>query len=183
MLKPRLVHFLVLSIIWTVTSCSNIDVSTEDFAGDLTRYQTFAWIDPYDHLVKASEAPSVTLDRFLQQDVTQKLIAKGYHHVPAAQADMLIDYHHGRSKILTTGSGLKESRPSVIDEFNIPVETSPDSGDIYLSLEFSDARTKKLIWQGVASKPVEYENPGSAFASHVLLEVTEKLLADYPNLK
>jgi hypothetical protein len=149
-MKPslRLIRLATLVIVaLTLTDCVPMRVNSFlERGSDFTRYRTYTWA-PDDELVTGD--PRLDNNPFflerLQADVDAQLAARGFEKITAGTPELLLHYHVRIDQQLDANNA--DQKYGYYDNCEPYVY---DAGTILL--DFVDARTRKLVWRGWASR-------------------------------
>jgi hypothetical protein len=154
--------FLVFS------SCSSLSVQTSaDPQADLAKYKTFAWAS--DRADGAESAPTSITEQTMRASVEEELAAKGLKPAMGAQPDLLI---------ASLGGSRNEVTHFATPDFGYP--NYPYYGNAYvtrkgsLTLQFIDASSKRIVWQGTASDAISDAGPNQEQVRVAVRELLEK---------
>lgn len=158
-MRTRLVFALVSSTALLVAGCSSFNV-TSDYnpAIDFSQYGTYAWLPRPD---ATDTSQGVNNDGLLYQRIERAtdagLSAKGLRRVQTdADASLLITEHinvEQKLRVNTTNYGYGYGRWGYYGGYGGPgyTDTTVDQYEQgTLILDFIDARTKELVWRGMA---------------------------------
>jgi hypothetical protein len=137
---------ILLLVAFSLMSCSSISVRTDyDREVNFTKYQTFKWMpDPEKRLGRAKK--DSLLDKRIRSAVEREMEAKGYRFLRGGKTDALMVCHLGvRNKVDIDRYGYWGGR--------VHVQRYKEGSII---LDIADAKTKELIWRGVAQGTVHY---------------------------
>ena len=159
--------FTVLLLLgFALTSCSSISVRTDyDREVNFTKYQTFKWMpNPEKRLGRVKQNSLV--DKRIRRAIKHEMETKGYRFVKSGKADALIVYHIAvQNKVDIDRYGYWGRRVHV---------RRYKEGSIILDIV--DARTKEMVWRGVAQGTVSYLKGDPERVN----EAVSKLLEEYP---
>ncbi len=186
MKKVMLTIVLVSAVL--AASCAPIFVSEDyDRRAPFNSYKTFAWMAKPEKMpanARAAVEKNPFLGQRIQEITNQILAAKGMTMVPEDSADLLVNHYVGfNEKVDINGWGYFYGPRwgfywpylGPYDEYYYTQGT--------LVLDFVDAKTKELVWRGVADKALYdyYSGPANYnFSDEDLRKILAKLLAQYP---
>jgi hypothetical protein len=168
--------FVVFSlVIASVCACGNPTYISHDYDpdADFDRYRTFGWIDQSTmENRKQSMHMNPLVESRIQRAVNRGLSARGL--TPDAEnPDLLLVYHVGVqniTEIRRTGYGWRYGGDNVrADQFQ----------EGTFMLDMVDARTRRMVWRGIAEGVLE-ENPTPEKFDREVYEMVERLLRKYP---
>ena len=141
-------YFFIILLLFgfVLMSCSSISVHTDyDQEANFSKYQTFKWMPNPGKRVSRVKQNSL-LDKRIRRAVEHELEAKGYRFVQGGRTDALIVCHIGvRNKVDIDRYGYWGRR--------VHVQRYKEGSIV---LDIVDAKTKELIWRGVAQGTVHY---------------------------
>ncbi len=150
-------------------ACSSMQVTTTQAPGaNLAKYRTFAWA----HQPERASSQSSILDQYVKADVEQQLSSKGLLPAGDAQPDLLISYTGKSTTSYEYGGGPGYwGAPGAWDWGTVyPVKEGQ------LSLQFIDPKTKKVVWQGIASDVID----NSGGKPEQIADAVKAILKKYP---
>ncbi len=162
---------LTLCVVVLALSCSSISVSHDyDPQVNFTNLKTFSWLS----FPKKAEVNQLVVRR-IRDAVTGELEAKGLRL--SSNPDFLIAMHGAtQEKLDITDWGYTSRRAAYWGHRDISVQQYTEGT---LILDFVDAKSKEMIWRGVASGAVD---PGASPEQRTkrINEAVAKLLAKFP---
>ncbi len=168
--------FLVAAGLLVFAASCGAQTVSFDRKTDFYKYKTYRWIV----ILKAAPVEELTASQ-LTGTLEVELGKKGLTKAQAETPDLYIGYQivngNGRksTKIgLAYGSGAGASNASGT------TMTTVHAGE--LVLDMYDASSKKLVWRGVVSNPVDREAKPTKRQKH-MDQTVQKLLKDYPPKK
>ncbi len=169
-MKPT-VLFLTLCATVLAQSCSSINVSHDyDPQANFNNLKTFSWLS----FPKKAEVNQLVVRR-IRDAVTGGLEAKGLRL--SSNPDFLIAMHGAtKEKLDIQDWGYSSSRAAYWGQRDITIQQYTEGT---LILDFVDAKSKQMIWRGVASGAVD---PGASPEKRTkrINEGVAKLLAKFP---
>ena len=143
-----------------------------DKTADFSAFKTYAWIDGH-------RVPDDLNHKRIVGAVDSQLVSKGLREVePGGNADVLVTYHAGtRQELEVTGSGTGAYRLNRWGSARVAQVTVGA-----LAVEVIDAKTKSVVWRGVATKDID-ANESPEKREKNLNKVAEKLFKNYPPAK
>lgn len=130
------------------SSCASSRIQVgRDAGADFSSYETFSFARP------DPESAPTQLDDFIKKAVSNELRRKGLEELRQGQPDLLVSYY----AVLQTGAAHgKTPGPWV----GYPEEEVISVKEGSFTLEFTDPRARKVVWQGTATdilvKPEDY---------------------------
>ncbi len=175
--------FLVFSLLVLIASCSSISVKHDyDREANFASLKTFDWMSqPKAATGDAQRAMAINtlLDSRIRSAVSSQLTAKGLTQA-SGNPDFMIVYHTGvQDKIEVTDWGYTYARGGRYWGWaghDIDVHSYKQGT---LILDFVDAKSKQLIWRGVAQKAIETNPTPEKIEKNVNQAVT-KMLEKFP---
>lgn len=162
---------LTLCVVVLALSCSSISVSHDyDPQVNFTNLKTFSWLS----FPKKAEVNQLVVRR-IRDAVTGELEAKGLRL--SSNPDFLIAMHGAtKEKLDIQDWGYSSPRAAYWGHRDISVQQYTEGT---LILDFVDAKSKEMIWRGVASGAVD---PGASPEQRTkrINEAVAKLLAKFP---
>jgi hypothetical protein len=139
-------YVILLLVGFGLMSCSSISIRTDyDRGADFTKYKTLKWMPNPEKRVSRVRQNSL-LDKRIHRAVEDELKGKGYRFVQGGKTDALIVCHIGvRNKVDIDRYGYWGRR--------VHVQRYKEGSIV---LDIVDAKTKELIWRGVAQGTVHY---------------------------
>lgn len=183
----KLMYFVIcLGLVTAIVSCSFITVDMDyDPNINFADYKTFSWMPQTTRSGKYPIVDSPFFTKRLQHAVNRELAAKAYHMVPSGEADFLIAYHitlEDKVEVADYGYGYGAWRGRSARYNNYWGPSRDRNIDVYqytearLILDFVDAKTKELIWRGVATGVTS----GVGGNEKELDEAVDKMLEKFP---
>ncbi len=165
------VFFLTLGATVLALSCSSINVSHDyDPQANFNNLKTFSWLS----FPKKAKVNQLVVKR-IQDAVTGELEAKGLRL--SSNPDFMIAMHGAtKEKLDIQDWGYSSPRAAYWGQRDITVQQYTEGT---LILDFVDAKSKEIIWRGVASGAVD---PGASPEKRTkrINEGVAKLLAKFP---
>ena len=157
---------ILLLLGFVLMSCSTISVRTDyDHEADFAKYQTYKWMpDPKKRIGR--DKPDSLLDKRIRRAVEREMETKGYRFIQRGRTDALIVSHIAvRNKVDIDRYGYWGRR--------VHVHRYREGSII---LDIVDAKTKELVWRGVAQGTVSYLQGDPERVN----EAVSKILERYP---
>ena len=169
-MKPT-VLFLTLCATVLALSCSSINVSHDyDPQADFNNLKTFSWL-PFP---KKADVNQLVVKR-IQDAVTGELETKGLRL--SSNPDFLIAMHGAtKEKLDIQDWGYSSPRAAYWGRRDISVQQYTEGT---LILDFVDAKSKEMIWRGVATGAVD-SGASPEQRTKRINDVVAKLLAKFP---
>jgi len=145
---PRSSSIFVGALLSLLVSCSSMRVQTaSDPEANLSQYKTYGWA-PTPPATPDRPQQSI-LDQTVKSSIEKGLAAKGLVPAKGAQADMLINYFGVSRSAITYGSTSHDywGHWGHYDHATVTREGA-------LTLQFIDAATKRIVWQGTAADTI-----------------------------
>lgn len=157
-----------LALCVCLAACSPFQVkTTRNPQADLSRYRTYAWAS--ESSAPTRWATGSVLDETIKASVDQMLAKKGLSRADGSPPDLRVSYFAVDRNALTYGSGPQGTPLS-----------KPGYEYIYrpgnLTLQFVDARTNRVLWEGTARDAVA--RPGHS--QEQVASAVQLLLEKYP---
>ncbi len=170
-MKPT-VFFLTVCATVLAQSCSSINVSHDyDPQANFNNLKTFSWLS----FPQKAEVNQLVVRR-IKDAVTRELVAKGLSE-NSRNPDFLIAMHGAtKEKLDIQDWGYSSPGAAYWGQRDITVQQYTEGT---LILDFVDAKSKQMIWRGVASGAVD---PGASPEKRTkrINEGVAKLLAKFP---
>ena len=164
--------FLTLYLTMLVLSCSPVTVSHDyDPQTNFNKLKTFTWM----RIPRKANVNQLMVKR-IKDAVTRELVAKGLSE-NSRNPDFLIAMHGAtKEKLDIQDWGYSSPRAAYWGQRDITVQQYTEGT---LILDFVDAKSKEMIWRGVASGAVD---PGASPEKRTkrINEGVAKLLAKFP---
>jgi hypothetical protein len=161
-----------LALLGAITFADNV---TYDFdrSADFSRFRTFAW-------VRGNDAPDELSHRRIVRAVDAQLMSRGFARVETtSSADVLVAYHASFNRDLQISGfssgwgayrfGGDRSGSARVQE--VVVGT--------LAVDIMDARTRNLVWRGMATKEVDVDADAGKRDKNIN-KALEKIFKHYP---
>ncbi len=185
MKKAILIAVLMTTLVWA--ACAPVYVSQDyDRRAPFNSYKTFAWMPTPEKMptgARSAMEKNPLLGKRIQDTTNQILASKGLT-LAQDNADVLINYYVGFNQRLDIADwgyfygprwGFYWPYLGPYDEYYYTEGT--------LVLDFVDAKTKELVWRGVAEKALYnyyYGPPNFNFSDKDLWKILNKMLEQYP---
>jgi hypothetical protein len=175
-----MVRALAIAAAAALLACAaHANVSTEfDPKADYARYRTWAWIpqEPGEEQAPAVRNPAVA--ELIRTAVARELPARGLVPANGAEPDLLVAFHGvARDRVEVTNYGYAVP-VGPYGMYGAPMYATDvrQYREGTLVLDLVDARTKQLVWRGVATDTVT--SPSQV--KHVVDGAVRDLLVHYP---
>jgi len=170
--------------LWSCASGPSVDY---DVTADFSTYKTYAWSEKTDEETNKSMANSPLVHKRVRADIDENLQSKGFQMADAGQADLLVSYHlsvavtgHSSSSV-SFGVGSFGGHSSVGLSVGVPVGGRTIKEGT-LMIDFVDARTSNLVWQGASSRQLS-RSPTPEKTNANIDEVVSEILKKFPPKK
>jgi hypothetical protein len=169
---------VTLSLLALAIGCSPVSVKHDyDSEANFAAFKTYAWMSsPINGTgsVEAALQSNSLLDKRIKQSADRHLAAKGFT-TDATSPDFLVTYHVGaQDRIDVTDWGYGHGRWFGGDRVDVH-----QFKEGTLILDIIDARTKQLVWRGVAIGTLD-PNASAKALNRKLDEAIVEILAKFP---
>lgn len=174
-----------LALAATLAGCASMKIQTEfDPAGQYGNYRTYAWLQTAPGTDQPPAVRNPTVRARVIGMIDNGLAAKGLKLAPAGTEPDLLLWVMGatqqRVEVSTYGyaygGGMYAYGPYGSMGTMMPVTEARAYTEGTLILDFVDARSKQLVWRGVASDTLS----SPTVPLSVIDEAVTKILAEYP---
>ena len=186
MRKSQFVVHLIL--VFFLAGCSALSVVSDyDREYDFRRFQTYRWPAENEGIRKGDVLVENSLVyKRVQSAINQQLRAKGFRLTDSKDADFIVYAHAGIKKRKSYHHSFEIGMPFGPYRWYRPW-WGPYGGYTYVSyydegslvIDIIDARTKDLVWRGVATRVVRQYRTAEAMQSDINEAVT-KILESFP---
>jgi hypothetical protein len=168
-MKPVLA-LLVLSTVLVCAGCSAVYDVGYDYEGDtdFSRFQTYRWLPAEE----SADSDSLIVER-IRKAVDNVLSSKGLTEM-SGNADLLVYEQLGSKDVVnikTRGYRRGYGRSSRVSSYNY------EEGS--LTLNFADATSKELVWQGTANAEIDQVRTPEK-REKLINEAVTKILENFP---
>ena len=177
---------LVVFTLFVLLGCANTSVNFDyDPETDFTAIKSFAWQSKAQSLTGDPKIDNEINDKRFRSAVNSGLIAKGLTQESPDKAEIILSYQitikpklHNQSTSGTIGIGTSSHGSGVGISLGVPLtQNSYDEGTTILDM--NDAKSKLLIWRGVAARKID---PSASAQENVdrIQKIVVELLGGYP---
>lgn len=171
----RIINLLLLSLILILSSCSSVRVVSDfDKEVNFTDFSTYAFYKPSIDQVKVSDLDKRRILRAIDQELSKKGMTK------SDNPDIIIGLYtkeQERVDIYQNYPGYSWGWYPYYDPFG-PRSSISQTTEGTLFIDFLDAKSKNLIWQGIGYADIEGRDMEKK--EKRINEIVEKILEAYP---
>jgi hypothetical protein len=176
--------FLAAVVVLSLAGCSSVDITTDyDRSMDFATLKTYDWMSTSASAVTANQQAAMfqtsIVNKNIKNAVNEQLKTKGLSQ-DTANPDFYIVSHLGtQEKVNVTNYGYGYGRWGAYGGGGVDVQQYTQGT---LILDFISAKTKELVWRGVASGALA-QNPSPEQAQQKINDVVQAMLTEYPPAK
>ena len=166
----------LLLVLLTTVGCSSISVTTDwDNEANFAELTTFSLLDPQPQPQRArGKRASPLAEKRLLDALSAALTERGFTKTTRRRADMLVAIHNGsRERTVVSHHGYGYGPRWRWHHGFTQVHRYREGA---LVVDIVDARSKELVWRGVATAPAGKPDPSGETAA----KIVDKLLRDFP---
>ena len=172
---------LASSAVLFLLGCSSVSVTTDyDREANFASLKTFDWITAAQNVVSPNAQTAMfqntLIEKHMKRAVASQLDLKGVKQ-DTSKPDFYVAFHSGtEQKVNVTNYGYGYGYGARWGGGGVDVQQYTQGT---LILDFIDAKTKQLVWRGVATGALA-ENPDPSQAEGRISEVVQRMMQDYP---
>jgi len=164
------------AVLTTAAGCSSVSVTTDwDVEADFEEFRTFALLEPAPQPKRPPDKRlSPLAEKRIMNAVSAALTSRGYGESSRRRADLLAAIHTGsRQRVIVSHHGYGYGPHWRWHRGFSRVHQYREGA---LVLDIVNARSRELVWRGVATAPAAKPDPSGETAA----KVVDKLLREFP---
>ena len=172
----NVVATLVFATTIMVSGCATTNYDTELFQADmLSGRTTWAFTENPVRQPTQNLALDTSAGRMFQDEVRERINAKGYAEVEAGKADLEVFYQTVANPILDT----RRTNYWEPLSMHVAMESPSTAREAGLAISVADPKTQKIIWQGIATGVIKK----GRVTDQRIREILDNLLGELPEAK